>query len=119
MVAEIQPSAVPTSQRPATEFCFETLAGDGSDRSQLRNGRGRGNKRVDVFSDGFRNRVGAGFGQVVYQGSGIVGEEVELEDREVSFREGPSLVEEDGRGVLGVLNRLDGLVRAGYGVKVN
>ena len=58
----------------------------------------------------FGDRVGAGFREVVYQRSGVVGEGIEFDDREVSFRERPGLIEEDGCGVLGILDGLDGLV---------
>ena len=110
MFTEVQPSAVPTPQRPPTELGFETLTGDGSDGSQLRGGCRGGNKRVDVFGDGFGDWVGAGFCEVVYQRSGIVSERIEFNNREVSFGERPSFVEENGSGVLGVLDRLDRLV---------
>ena len=63
-----------------------------------------------MLGDCFGDRVGAGFRQVVYQRSGVVGEGIEFDDRKVSLRERPSLIEEDGCGVLGVLDRFDGLV---------
>jgi hypothetical protein len=63
--------------------------------------------------------VGAGFGEVVYQRSGVIGERIEFDSREVPFGERPRLIEEDGGGVLGVLDRLDGLVATRHKVKVN
>lgn len=68
---------------------------------------------MDVLGDGFGNRVGAGFRKVIYQRSGVIGEWIEIDYGEVSFRERPSLVEKDGRGILSVLDRLDGLVSTG------
>lgn len=113
IIAEVQPSAVPTLQCPRTNFSFETLASDGSYRSQLRDSCRGGNKGLDVLGDGFGDGVSAGFCEVVYQRGGVVGEGMEFDNREVSFSERPSLVEEDGRGILSVLDRLDGLVRTG------
>jgi len=68
---------------------------------------------MDVLGDGFGDGVSAGFSEVVYQRGGVVGEGMEFDDREVSFGERPSLVEEDGCGILSVLDRLDGLVHTG------
>ena len=72
-----------------------------------------------MLGDCFGDRVGAGFREVVYHRSSVVGEGIEFDDREVSFRERPGLIEEDSRGVLGVLDRLDGLVSIGQKAKVS
>jgi hypothetical protein len=73
---------------------------------------------VNVLSDGFGNWVGAGFCEMVDQRSGVIGEGIEFDNREVSLRERPSFIEEDGRGVLSVLNRLDGLVTKSRWIKL-
>ena len=65
---------------------------------------------MDVLGDGFGNGMGACLCEVVYQRCGVVGEGIEFDDREIPFRERSGLVEEDGRSVLSVLDRLDGLV---------
>ena len=65
---------------------------------------------MDVLGDGFGDWVCTGFCEVVHQRSGVVGEGIEFDNREVSFGECTSLVEEDSRRVFSVLDRLDGLV---------
>jgi hypothetical protein len=74
---------------------------------------------MDMFGNGFSDGVGAGFCEVVCKQSGVFGEGVEFGDGEVSFREGPGLVKENSRGVLCVLNRLNGLVAIGWKVGVS
>ena len=86
------------------------MAGDGSDRPQLWGGCGGRSEGVDVFGDGFGDWVSAGLCEVVHQRSGVIGEGVEFYNRKVPFSERASLIEEDGRRVLRVLDRLDGLV---------
>ena len=113
MFAKVQPSAVPTPQCSPTKFSFETLASDGSDRSQLRDSCRGGSEGVDVLGDGFGDRMGTGLREMVYQRSSVIGEGVEFNNREVPFSERPSLVKENGLGVFGVLDRLDGLISGG------
>ena len=72
-----------------------------------------------MLGDGFGNWVSTGFRDVIYQRSSVVGEGVEFDNREVSFCERASLVEEDGRCVFGVLDGLDGLVPTKYEIEVN
>ena len=64
-----------------------------------------------MLGDGFGDGVGAGLCEVVCQRSGIVSERIKFNNRKVSFSERPRFVEENGSGVLGVLDRLDGLDR--------
>lgn len=65
---------------------------------------------MDMLSNGFGHRVGTGSREMVCQQSGIVGEGIEVDDREVAFRKRPSFVEEDGRGVPRVLDGFNRLV---------
>ena len=62
-----------------------------------------------MLGDSFGDWVGAGFGEIVYQRSGVIGEGIEFYNGEVSFCERAGLVEEDCCRVLGILNRFDGL----------
>ena len=72
-----------------------------------------------MLGDGFGDGVGAGLCEVVYQRSGVIGEGIKFGNRKVPFGECPSLIEEDGRRVPGVLDRLDGLIATEYKVRVS